>query len=175
MNEILLTGVCVLIGTAPSLLAQKGIGAKYGARDPLTCASTKDPAKGAPSPEQAKQYLRCHLENVGSGANLYLLENVSVEVGKGTPFLELPKSARPFNADPDALVYPIRGSYVQYQCSVLSAMSQNAGKNCNSGAQKNATGHCFRTAFGDWTCNMSDIASMSSTNRENRNNIPFPK
>ena len=74
MNEILLSGICALLATVPSMDAQTGVGAKFGARDPLTCASTKEPSKGAPSPEQAKQYVRCHWEKVEAGNSLFLLE-----------------------------------------------------------------------------------------------------
>ena len=72
--------------------AQQGVGAKYDTRDPHTCASTKDPREGAISAEQAKQYFLCEAEGESpSGASTvpYLVEDVKVEVGKGTTSGEL--------------------------------------------------------------------------------------
>jgi len=173
MKRILLTiaiEVCVL---TLAYGQSNNPGKPYGTRAPETCASTKEPAKGAPSPAVAARYLRCHIEGIGAGQNMYILENVKVEVGKGTPFLQLPAGQRPFGADPDALVYPIRGSYTSYQCAVPSSISKNFGKNCNTYENKNATGQCFRSAFGDWTCNMTDL--NATHNPENRTGVAPPQ
>ena len=152
--------------------AQKA-GTPYGTREPETCASSKEPTKGAPSPELIKHYLRCHIEGVGAGSNMYLLENVSVEVGKGTPFMQLDRGQRPFDADPDGLVYPIRGSYTSYQCAVPSQIMNNFGKNCNRFENKHATGECHRSGFGDWTCNMVDLNQTNYP--DNQTNVAPPK
>ena len=78
---------------------QPGVGAKYGTRDPRTCKSTVEPSKGAISTDQAKQYFACHVEGLGPGYRLGLAEEVTVQVGKGTPFLELDRGQRPSGAD----------------------------------------------------------------------------
>ena len=66
----------------------QALGAVYGTRDPAVCKSKKEPATGAPSVQQAILYFRCEKEKVGGGSdtNLYLFENVQLEVGKGRPF-----------------------------------------------------------------------------------------
>ena len=146
---------------APGLAFAAGEGAPYGTRDPAICASTAEPKTGAISADLAKRYLACHLEGV-SGPNMYLVENVQVQVGKGTPFLQLDFGQRPGNADPDGLVYAIRGSYRLYQCARPSAFMQNTGKNCTARENPNATGECYRSGFGDWVCNMQDLAAINN-------------
>ncbi len=158
-------GACAL--TLVHAQKAKSSGKPYGSRDPEGCASTKEPVKGAPSSALATRYLRCHIEGIGPGNNMYLIENVKVEVGKGTPFLELSRGQRPFGADPDSLVYPIRGSYTSYQCSIPNSINNNFGKNCNTYENPNASGQCFRTGFGDWTCDMSDTDINNPNNRMN--------
>ncbi len=173
MNK-LLSGIAVGFCLIHPGQAQQGkAGTKYGTREPETCASTKEPAKGAPSPALVKRYLRCHVEGVGPGGKMYLIENVNVEVGKGTPFLQLSGGQRPFGADPDGLVYAIRGSFTSYQCAVPSAIMNNFGKNCATFENKHATGECFRSAFGDWTCNMTDTNAINDP--QNRYNVAPPK
>ena len=139
-----------------------GVGAKYGTRDPATCVSSKEPTKGVITPELAKKYLACHRERESSGRSLFLIENVTVEVGKGTPYLELPGGARPFGGDPSGLVYQIRGSLKVYSCGVVNAMTA-AGRNCRTSEETKATGECFRDGFGDWICNMAGPESNELT------------
>ena len=112
------------------------------------------------SAEQANRYLICYLEGETGSNYLYLLEDTKVEIGKGTPFLQIPFNQRPGTADPDGMVYQIRGSYKKYQCGVLhpSGFLLNVGKNCNSYDNPKATGTCFRDNFGDWICNMADLS-----------------
>jgi hypothetical protein len=119
----------LLLGDASKSEAQ--VGARYRARDPQTCASRKDPAKGPITADLAKKYVTCHIEAESSG-KLYLLENVTVEVGKGTPFKELPSSARPFGGDPDGLVYQIRGSLTRYQCAPSATSSRMRARTATS-------------------------------------------
>ncbi len=155
----MLAGLC-LAATA-SAQASKTSGKPFDTRDPKSCDSTKQPLKGPLSADQARQYLICNLEGEGYGANMYLLEDVRVEVGKGTPYKELDKGARPSDGDFDGIVYRIRGSYKQYQCSKPSAIMNNKGKNCNLFDNPQATGTCYRTGFGDWKCNMHDLSATN--------------
>ncbi|MCX6602416.1 MAG: hypothetical protein NTV52_02345 [Acidobacteria bacterium] len=151
MNKSRMIGVIVLLLAAAGARAQSG--AKYGARDPQKCGSTKEPAKGVLSADLAKRYFACHVEREFSG-NLYLVDNVTLEVGKGTSFKELPGGSRPFEADPDGLVYQVRGSFLRYSCSAESDFMRNKGKNCDVEKEEKATGTCFRNGFGDWICNV---------------------
>ena len=138
---------------AVAVTAEAQTGAKYGAREPQKCGSTKDPVKGVITPELARKYFACRVERELAGS-LYLVENVKVEVGKGTAFMQLPGGSRPFEADPDGLVYQIRGSLLRYACSPVSDFMGNAGKNCSVDNEEKATGTCFRNGFGDWICNL---------------------
>ena len=145
--------------TVSAALGQS-LGAKYGSREPRTCTSKKDPAKGVLSAEQASRYLVCGIEGEINSNTLYLLENLKVEVGKGTPIRQIAASQRPGTADPDGLVYQIRGSFRRYQCGILyrSGVLANEGKNCSIYEEPKATGSCFRDSFGDWACNMMDLS-----------------
>jgi hypothetical protein len=137
--------------------AQQGVGAKYGSREAATCPSMKEPAKGAPSSDQARRYLICNAEGV-KGGTLYLLQDVKVEVGKGTPYKEMPGAGRPFDADPEGMVYQIRGSLKKYSCvaQITSKLWYNVGKNCRIYDEPKATGNCHKDNFGEWQCLMSD-------------------
>jgi hypothetical protein len=158
-----LTMAFAMISTA--VVAQQSLSVKYGSREPRTCASKKEPTKGVLSAEQANKYLVCYLEGEIGSNNLYLLEDTKVEVGKGTPFLQIPFNQRPGTADPNGMVYQIRGSYKKFQCGVQHSdgFLMNAGKNCSSYDNPKATGSCFRDNFGDWICNMADLSGLLGT------------
>ena len=158
---------------------KKGIGARFDTRDPTSCASRKEPAKGAPTAAQAKQYFLCqaeYMEKAGEPHNdtLSLRTNVIVEVGKGRPFNIITDSGcTPCNLiDPSQTVYPIRGSSTFWDChSVhpLGGINVAAGKNCSKGEDSGATGMCFKTTFGDWYCPMGGTLTF-----EAGMNILFP-
>ena len=138
---------------------------KYGTRDPRTCTNTNAPARGAITAALAKQYLICQAEKV-SGSELYLVENVTVEVGGGRPYN--PQSDINYQEiDVKVPIYPIRGSYTQYQCIKEypdPGTLYNVGKNCGVFEHRKATGSCYKTTFGDWRCNMFDY-DMSSDDK----------
>ena len=148
-----------VIGIAANAQAQ--VGERYQTRDPQTCDSKQEPTSGPITAELAELYLRCNIEAESAG-KLYLLENLSVQVGKGTPFMELPGASRPFGGDPDGLVYQIRGSMSRYQCGPISDILENASKNCNLYQESKATGMCFRDGFADWICTMRDPRSVDT-------------
>ena len=147
---------------AGSDAAAQGAGTnKYGTRDPRTCASTRAPAKGAITADLAKQYVVCQTEKV-SGYELYLVENVTVQVGGGRPYN--PQSDVNYSElDVETPIYPIRGSYTRYQCSQVNTSPNlyNVGKNCSVYEHRKATGSCYKTTFGDWKCNMYDYGVAS--------------
>ena len=134
---------------------------KYGTRDAQTCKDMKAPVKGAPTAALAKQYVICDIEKV-SGPYLYLVENVTVEVGGG----------RPYNPNADINVpeinvrlpiYSIRGSLTKYQCyEVNPNFTVSApGKNCSRYEEPKAKGDCYKTTFGDWRCTMTDLSNTN--------------
>lgn len=137
-------------------LAETGDGKKFGARDPRGCPSLKEPARGAPSAEQVKQILACQAEGVqhsgAAGDLLYLVTDVSVEIGKGRPFN--PMSDASNSIDPSQTVYPIRGTYTTWQCGALGHVGAAAGQNCSRNDAVPMTGRCFKDTFGDWHCNI---------------------
>ncbi len=151
------TVVTVLLGAFGSTFAQKGIGAKYGSRDPRTCADSKSPKAGAPSPTQAAQYVVCSSEHEIN--DLYLVENVMVQVGKGRPY-NIREDINFPDIDTSFPVYPIRGSLTQYDCGVIYLDRSNLNRNCSVYSQPNAKGACYKDNFGDWRCGMTDVSKQ---------------
>ena len=156
LQTILLAAIATifLFGAFGSTFAQ-GVGAPYGARDPRTCADMKAPAKGAISAGLATKYVICGKEHI-YGQSLYLAEDVTVQVGGGVPY---DSNKFPFakDIDPKSPVYPIRVNFKSYQCSKLSDILENQGKNCSSGYRPKAGGVCVRTTFGDWRCDITSV------------------
>jgi hypothetical protein len=120
----------------------------------------------------AKEYFICKAEGL-RGNLLYLVENVKVEVGGGIPYSAIIGHRSFSEIDVKHPVYPIRGSLLQYQCHNL--FNEHIGPpdtNCHTYNQPKATGYCYKTTFGDWSCSMSD----SSNKPENfRTNVAPPK
>ncbi len=160
----------VKVPTPPATLT--GMNA-FGARNPRTCADTKAPTRGAITADLAKVYFICRAERF-SGSDLYLVDRVSVEVGGGRPYN--PRSDINYaEIDVTVPIYPIRGSYLQHQCTrVFSEPGTlyNVGKNCASSDNRNATGSCYRTTFGDWRCSMFDI---NQTSADRHFQVPPPR
>jgi hypothetical protein len=174
MRKVFVT-VLIIAGTLGLAHGEAGLGQKYDTRDPFACKSKKEPAKGAPSPSQAKDYLRCRQERV-LGNEIYLLENVQLEVGKGRPFQGGGlQDLNMGDIDPSFPVYPIRGSFDQYQCGALvvgglANINAPRGKNCNMQSNPNVTGACYKTTFGDWTCMATGDNSVPAAH-----GVPGPK
>lgn len=159
--------------TATVAQEKKTIGERYGSRDPRTCEDTKAPAKGAITAAFALKYLNCQMERV-SGGHLYLVENVKVEVGGGISYAAIIGHRSFPEIDVKHPVYPIRGSYLGYQCK--DPITEHVGPpdtNCNTYNHPKATGYCYKTTFGDWRCYMNDGASQEKENM--RKNVAPPK
>ena len=154
MRTLILSIACIM-----PVLAQQGVGKLYGTRDPVTCASTKEPSRGVPSAAQVAQYVRCSVEKK-SGDYLMLTENVKVEIAKGRPFQ--PGSDILPDGDTTLPLYPIRGSMTRFTCSQASDYMKNKGKNCLIWVEPKASGICYKTTFGDWNCSMSDLNPQKS-------------
>lgn len=152
-QTLLLTAIATifLLGTTVSTFAQS-VGAPYGARDPQTCADTTSPTKGAISAAQATIYVICSEEKVYEN-HLYLVENVKVQVGGSVP--DNVNNFLGGDIDPNSPVYPLRASLDEYNCSKVSDITGNAGKNCSVYPRPSAKGYCARTTFGDWKCRLS--------------------
>ncbi len=159
----------VLSGTGA--WAQSHPGARYGARDPAVCASTKDPSKGALSAAQAQTYFLCGVTGEKEGNDvLYLISGLKIQVAP---------SSRPFNSwtdsvpdiDPNQPVYSIRGSYTAYTCYIPGqggAFGFPMGKNCTradagGNAPFTAAGFCYKDSFGDWHCRMQPKEAPQTT------------
>ena len=147
--------IILAFGAFSASLAQekKLIGGKYGTRELPNCEDKTAPTKGALTAALAEKYVNCKHETIIYG-DLYLLEDVKVQVGAGRPYNSITDSLYT-DIDVTALIYPLRGSYVQYQCSELSA--DNAGKNCTKYIHRKAEGRCVKTSFGDWDCYLQDV------------------
>ena len=155
----------MILALAVHALAATGDGKKFGARDPRACPSLKEPTGGAPSAAQVKLIVSCQAESLqrsgAVGDLLYLVTDVSVEIGKGHAFNPLTDS---YNAiDPSQTVYPIRGSYTAWQCGVSGSIGAPVGKNCARNDAVPMTGNCYKDTFGDWHCNL--CCQMGSNQR----------
>jgi hypothetical protein len=148
--------------TAAALARQpKGnsIGAKYGTREPRTCADRTAPAHGAPSAAQATQYAICELEQ-GNGKNpLSLVTNMKVQVASVShPPNLLTQEITAGNIAPGEPIWDIRGSFTSYRCFALSTLiaSNDFARthNCWVSEQPAATGYCWKNTFGEWRCGM---------------------
>lgn len=138
---------------------------RFEARDPRVCENTNAPARGAITAVLAQKYLNCQMESI-SGSNLYLIENLkSVAVGAGMPYAALIGQRSFAEIDVKHPVYPIRGSYLQYQCSdPVTSYSGPPNTNCTTYSHPQAKGYCYKTTFADWRCTMQDPAAGNKDN-----------
>ena len=147
--------------------AYAGEGEPFGTRDPATCEARTGPL----SAQNAAQYFACDTEGV-SGDEIYLVTNVKVQIApKGRPFNIVTDSWS--GIDPSQLVYDIRGSFRNWQCSAKNSLAweNNPGSACNYGDQPSATGECYVDTFGEWHCHMLDVAHAGTT----VSNVPPPQ
>ena len=158
-SQTMLALLVVLAGAGVLAQGQTGIGKTYHSRDPFVCKSMKEPARGAPSPSQARDYIRCANEKIW-GSGLLLYENVQVEVGKSRPYSAGADSGAG-EIDPSQPVYPVRGTWDSYTCWEPTH-NGTIGKNCNSQKAAPIAGACYRTTFGDWSCRVRNT-SFSQT------------
>jgi hypothetical protein len=154
-----------LIAIAPVAHAKPGVGETYGTRDPRICASRTAPEKGPITPEAAARYIACRLERVGiDGNTLYLVKDVQVQVGKPRAFDRALDYLRT-DIDPEQPLYPTRGSFTQYQCNRAKASYVKPGHNCNLHAYAKARGTCYKTGFGDWTCDFTGESNSDTVSK----------
>lgn len=141
-----------------------GIGAKYGTREPASCANRGGPLNSA----TARQYFICDAEGEKAGY-MYLVANVFVEVS----------SPRAFNWNQDSAstaidtaqpVYDLHGSFNQFVCSKPTPVDNDFARthNCGLYEQHHAEGRCFRNTFGEWHCLMADTHRSAWPNAKNQ-------
>jgi hypothetical protein len=87
-----------------------------------------------------------------------LVDDVSVQVGKGRPY-NIREDINFPDIDTHFLVYPIRGSLKKYSCDKIYLDRTNLNRNCSVYTEPNAKGACYKNSFGDWKCGMTDAAS----------------
>jgi hypothetical protein len=135
------------------------VGAKYGARDPRTCASRTAPTHGAPSVAQATLYTICEMER-GDGIHpLDLITGLKLQVAPVShPANQVIREITASDLDPREPVWDIRGSYTAYRCFPLSSLTAGNAfartHNCWVTEQPAATGYCYKNTFGDWHCGL---------------------
>lgn len=145
-----LAGLLLLAGPA---MALGGSGAEFGARDPGGCPSIQ--LNGPPSPDQVVTMLRCQHEVALDTGQLWLMENVKVQVGKGVPFVEADDSFVMPDADIMSTAYNIRASFTYAVCmTVADAAIYNRGDATCEEMEMPAVaqGICWQTSFGDYRC-----------------------
>ena len=118
---------------------------EYQARAPRTCTKLTT----APSLTQAVALAQCAMDGISSG-QLYLTQNVKIEMGTPRPFVYY-SDAGLSGIDLNAKVYPLRGSYTGYLCNKIGSMYP-AGHSCLKSDVPEATGSCWKTSFGDFKC-----------------------
>jgi len=148
--------VISVVGVSAAIYAAD-TGAKYGTRDPRICKDKTQPRKGALSAEQARQYFICGAEYILAG-KLYLIENVTVQVGEARPYNPNEDINFP-NINTKFPIYPIRGSFKKYICDPIYLDRSNLNRNCSIYNYPNAKGACYKDNFGDWSCGMTDATT----------------
>lgn len=138
---------------APSF-PQTGIGKKYNSRDPRPCSKAASKSQ-VPTMAEAVASVICNTEHEAGIETLYLVEDVKItQIGKGTPY-NRNAGGNFADIDPDFLIYPIRGSYKRYQCTLSDGKTPE--KSCILYDEQNADGRCYKNGFGQWLCSMSDL------------------
>jgi hypothetical protein len=137
-----------------------GIGAQYGAREPVVCKSLTAP----PTAATVKQYVYCGMEGIDGRSNLVLLTNVTVQMAAPRAYL-LRQDSGKYQIDGRAPVIDLRGGYKMYQCGKpnLAGGAFSATHNCVSYDQPVATGACYKDTLGDWNCSLVGNRLASSS------------
>ena len=120
--------------------------ATFQTRDVRPCPSVRH----RPSSAEAAALVQCTQDSVARD-HIMLMQDVSVSVGAAT-------QERPYDDQNDidvrAVVYPISGSLVMHNCSIVDNVMNNGGKNCDVTESKNMTGLCYSNRAGDYRCRL---------------------
>lgn len=142
-----------VLGASGAVFAQNEIGKKYNSRNPRRCIEAASKSK-APTIAEAVASVICNTEHEAGIETLALVEDVKVtQIGNGTPYRG-GYDGNLSDIDVNFLIYPIRGSFKLYQCTLSTVNPPE--KSCRMYEQPNATGRCYKNGFGQWLCSMSD-------------------
>jgi hypothetical protein len=158
--------ICVALGLSVAASASHAqVGESFNSREPVACPSGDAAPKDKPTVEQAVLIFRC-VNEVVSGY-LYLIEEVKLDIGGARPAQFGDNYPQ---IDRDRPVYPIRGSWVEYQCHNIKTYPGAAPNNCAVFDKSNGAGICYVTTFGDWRCQM-----QAGTVQQRPDWVPAPR
>lgn len=164
MRHLLRACICIFAFGAFSsqVSAQAVSGAPWGARDPAQCTplSQAEP----PSAEQAAQLFRCLKDTASnSTGELWLAEDVAIDVGGGVPFETMFLEFNMQDADVTKAVHPIRGGWTWSKCKERAGGGvADPALNCTEIPVTNAKGGCWQTVYGEWKCWMNGSSGSES-------------
>jgi len=157
---MLVATAVILVAFGVPTFAQDGIGKKYNSRDPRPCSKTPSKTK-TPTTAEAVASVICNSEHEAGIETLFLVEDVKVtQIGKGTPY-KRGAYANISDIDLAFLIYPIRGSFKKYQCTLSDGKTPE--KSCLLHDEQTASGNCYKNGFGQWMCGLSDLTVRDTT------------
>ena len=121
---------------------------EYNTRAPRTCAKVTSP----PTATQAAVMIQCTMDSL-SETGLGLIQDVKIDLGAPRAFVYY-TDAGLAGVDLNSKIYPLRGSYTGYFCTLSSASLNPGGQNCLKSAVPVAQGWCWKSSFGDWACKL---------------------
>ena len=143
-------------GSAAELSGPPTFNEVYQVRNPRICSKVTSP----PNAAEATVLVQCYVESDTTGSAspaIVVATDLKVEIGAPRNFI--PGTDDRNDIDPSAKVYPLRGQGTRWSCG--PAASYAPGQNCMKWpAGPGGQGSCWRSSFGDWSCNMS----IGSTN-----------
>ena len=155
---------CVgVLGLTPAH-GQTDAAQQYGTRPAIACPTVTHP----PTAQEAVMLITCAGESDDpSHGHVERVTDATVQLGSPRAYAVGDPGTR--EADPNAPVTPIRGSYTSWTCGPISDYMQNAGKNCLS-MDWSGNGTCYKSPFGDWKCRLG-----GSNHANTRANIAGPQ
>ncbi|MDC7682553.1 hypothetical protein PQU92_04655 [Asticcacaulis sp. BYS171W] len=160
----------IAAGTAAVALAGLAfageVGARWGTRDPVTkCADIT--SKALPAQAAIDGLFRCAREEITYTDELWLVEDLSIKVGKARPHQGRNELMTMPDSDTTKAVYPLQGSWTWVVCRDPKAVKIGGGNpalNCSRAAVTKAQGACWKTSFGTWRCNMTGTTGPRTSN-----------
>ncbi|CAN7302267.1 hypothetical protein LJR030_002716 [Rhizobium sp. LjRoot30] len=152
----LVAGAVSMALTSTGSFAAEG-GARWGARDPVTVCREITTA-APPAEEDIANLVRCEKETITASDELWLVDDLSVQIGASRPHLGVNELLTMPDSDTAKEVYPIRGSWTWAVCrdpQALTISGEDPTKNCTRTPIARAEGACWMTTFGSWRCNMT--------------------